>query len=73
MDRLTMLFIGVTKLKIEAEIGHSITNVEVKFGLTEASGPNLDNFLQATQEEGFFCVVGAGLGGGVVHFLCLVD
>ena len=52
-----MLVTWVAQLEIEAELSHSITNVEVEFSLAKASGPDFHNFIEATQKEGFFCIV----------------
>ena len=41
-----MLVLWVAQLEIEAELSHSITNVEVEFSLAKASGPELDDFIK---------------------------
>ena len=52
-----MFVTWVAQLEIEAELSHSITNVEVEFSLAKASGPDFHNLIEATKKEGFFCVV----------------
>ena len=52
-----MLVTWVAQLEIEADLGNSITNDEVEFSLAKASGPDFHNLIEATKEEGFFCVV----------------
>ena len=68
-----MLVPWLAQLEVKAELSLSITNVEVKFGLAKASGPDFNNLIKATKKEGFFCVVTREylLGGFLVDLLRL--
>ena len=46
-----MLVTWAAQLEIDAELSHSITNVEVKFSLAKASGPDFDNLIEAIKKE----------------------
>ena len=43
----------MAKSKPKLKICKAIYNAEAEGGLTKASGPDIDNFLQAAEEEGF--------------------
>ena len=49
-----MLVTWAAQLEIDAELSHSITNVEVKFSLAKASGPDFDKLSEAIKKESFF-------------------
>ena len=50
------------------EIRNSIFHKDVQFGLTRLAGPNLTNFTDTVQEEGFFGKAEGNWGwGAVVH------
>ena len=46
-----MLVTWMAQLEIKAKLSHSITNVEVKFCLAKASGPDFHNLIETTKKE----------------------